>query len=61
MIYFAYIHSVMTFGIILGGNSSCTVKLLRIQKNVIRIVMGLKKMDSCRGSFKEIKILPLCS
>jgi hypothetical protein len=28
---------------------------------VIRIMMGLKKRDSCRDSFKEMKILPLCS
>jgi hypothetical protein len=45
----------MTYGIILGGNSSCTVKLFRIQKNVIRIMMGPKKRDS----FKEMEILPL--
>jgi hypothetical protein len=42
-------------------NSSYTIKLFRIQKRVIRIMMGLKKKDSCRNSFKEMKILPLCS
>jgi hypothetical protein len=61
MIYFAYIYSIMTYGIIFRGNSSYTIKLFRIQKNVIRIMMGLKKRDSCRDSFKEMKILPLCS
>jgi hypothetical protein len=60
MIYFAYIHSIMTYGIIFWGNSSYTIKLFRIQK-IMRIMMGLKKRDSCRDSFKEIKILPLCS
>jgi hypothetical protein len=43
MIYFAYIHSVVTYGIILWGTSSYTVKPFRIQKRIIRIMMGLKK------------------
>jgi hypothetical protein len=61
MIYFAYIHSIMTHGNIVWGNSSYTIKHFRVQRNVIRIMMGLKKRDSCRDSFKEMKILPLCS
>jgi hypothetical protein len=61
MIYFAYIHSIMTYGIIFWGNSPYSVKHFRIQKKVVRIMMGLKKRDSCRASFKEMKILPLCS
>jgi hypothetical protein len=61
MIYYAYMHSIKTYGIIFWGNSSYTVKLFRIQKNVIRIMMGLKKRDSYRDSFKEMEILPLCS
>jgi hypothetical protein len=43
MIYFTYIHSIITYGIIFWGNSSYTIKLLSIQKKVIRIIMGLKK------------------
>ena len=61
IIYFAYIHSIMTYGIIFWGNSPYSIKLFRIQKKVVRIMMGLKKRDSCRDSFKEMKILPLCS
>jgi hypothetical protein len=61
MIYFAYIHSVLTYRIIFWGNSSYTIKVFKIQKKVIRIIMGLKKYDSCRNSFKEMKILSLCS
>jgi hypothetical protein len=45
----------------LWGNSSYTVKLFRIQKNVIRIMMGLKNRDSCRDLFKEMEILSICS
>jgi hypothetical protein len=32
MIYFSYIHSVMTYGIIFWGNSPHSIKLFRIQK-----------------------------
>jgi hypothetical protein len=61
MICYAYIHSIMTYIIIFWGNSSYIINLFMIQKNFIRIIMGLKKRDSCRGLFKEMKILPLCS
>jgi hypothetical protein len=61
MIYFAYIHSVMTYGIILWGNSSYTIQIFSIQKKIIKIMLGLKKRDSCRDWFKEMKIIPLCS
>jgi hypothetical protein len=49
------------YGIIFWGNSPYSIKLFRIQKKVVRIMMGLKKRDSCSDSLKEIKILPLCS
>jgi hypothetical protein len=37
------------------------LKAFRIQKKTVRIMMGLKKKDSYRDSFKEMKILPLSS
>jgi hypothetical protein len=51
MIYFAYIHFVITYGIIFWGDSPYSIKLFRIQKKVVRIMMGLKKRDSYRDSF----------
>jgi hypothetical protein len=60
MIYFAYIHPITAYGIIFWGNSPYTIKPSRIQKDLMRIMMDLKANDSCRESFKEIKILPLC-
>jgi hypothetical protein len=50
----------MTYGITLWGNSSYTIKNFRIQKKIIRIMLSLKKRDSCRDWFNEMKILPLC-
>jgi hypothetical protein len=51
----------MSYGIILWGNSSYTMKLFRIQKKIIRIMIELKNRESCRESFKEMKILSSCS
>jgi hypothetical protein len=51
----------MTYGITFWGNSPYSIKLFRIQKKVVRIMMDLKKRGSCRDSFKEMKILRLCS
>jgi hypothetical protein len=62
MIYYDYINSIMTYGIIFWGNSPYSIKLFRIQEKVVRIIiMGLKKRDSCRNSFNKMTILPLCS
>jgi hypothetical protein len=40
MIYFSDIHSVVTYGIILGGNSPYIINIFRIQKRIIRIIMN---------------------
>jgi hypothetical protein len=61
MIYFAYIHSIMTYRIIFWGNSPYSIKDFMMKKKVGRLMMGLKKRDSCRDSFKEMTILPLYS
>jgi hypothetical protein len=36
-------------------------EIFRIQKNIIRIMMGQTRRDSCRNLFKEMEILPLVS
>ena len=61
IIYFSYFHSIMSYGIIFWGNSSASVKAFRIQKRIIRTMMGSKNRDSCRPLFKSLGILPLPS
>jgi lipoprotein signal peptidase len=58
-IYFAYFHSIMNYGIIFGGNSSSSKNVFTLQKNVIRIIAGVKPRNSCRNLFKRLEILPL--
>jgi len=55
MVYFAYIHSIMSYGIFLGGNQPYGEKIFKIHKRVIRM------RDSCRELFKKLEILPLYS
>jgi len=51
MIYCSYFHSVMTYGLLFCGHSSDSIKILRLQKKIIRIMMGCKSSDSCRKLF----------
>ena len=48
IIYYSYFHSIMNFGLLFWGNSSCSLQVFRIQKKIIRIILGCK-VDSCLG------------
>jgi hypothetical protein len=61
MVYYAYFHSIMHFGIIFWGNSSYAMSIFRVQKRVLRIITGTGYRNSCRQLFKTLKILPLQS
>jgi hypothetical protein len=61
MVYFAYVHSVMSYGIIFWGNQPHSEKIFKIQKRVIRIITNSRMRDSCRELFKRLEILPLYS
>jgi hypothetical protein len=60
-IYFAYSHSIASYGIILGGNSSYSKKIFTLQKRVIRIKVGTHPRTSCRRLFKKLEILTVPS
>ena len=59
VIYYAFSHSVMSYGIIFWGNLSHSSIIFRIQKKVIRVVEGCRNRVSCRNLFKKLQILPL--
>jgi predicted membrane protein len=60
-IYFAYFHSIASYGIILWGNSSYSRKIFTLQKRIIRIMMGAHPRTSCRELFKKLEILTVPS
>ena len=61
LIYFAYFHSVLCYGLIFWGNSPIAKKIFKIQKTVIRIIANKGRCDTCRHIFKQFNILTLPS
>ena len=61
MIYYAFFHSVMSYGIIFWGNWSHSSIIFRVQGKAIRIMKGCGNRVSCRLLFKKLQILPLTS
>ena len=51
IIYFSYVHSVMSYGIILGGNSHDSNSIFKIPKRMIRIITNTGSRVSCRQLF----------
>jgi len=48
-IYFTKFHSLLPFGILWwGGGDGLTSKILRIQKQVIRLIAGVNPRTPCR-------------
>ena len=60
-VYYAYVYSHITYGIIFWGNSSLSIKVFRKQKEIVRVMMGATKRASCQPLFRESGILPLPS
>jgi hypothetical protein len=61
MIYYAYFHSLMNYGLIFWGNSPYSIHIFRLQKKIIRIITSTRNRESCRSWFKRLKILSLQS
>lgn len=55
--YYAYVHSIMSYGIILWGCSSDNERVLKMQKRALRVLVGAAYRDSCRDYFRQQGIL----
>jgi len=55
-IYFAYVNSIISCGIMFWGNSLHNEEIFKVQK---RIIMNLSKNASCWQPFRELNILPV--
>ena len=60
-VYFAYVHSIITYGFVFWGNSPHSNNMFKLQKRVLRIIMKDDNRVSCRELFKKVNILPLHS
>jgi len=56
MVYYSYVHSLMTYGLIFWENSHHSNIIFRLQKRIIRIIIGIRVRVSCREHFKNLKI-----
>jgi hypothetical protein len=61
MIYFSYFPSIMSCGLIFWGNSYHSNKVFKLEKRIIRIMVGIRDRESCREYFRTLQILPLQS
>ncbi|PNF31336.1 hypothetical protein B7P43_G10907, partial [Cryptotermes secundus] len=61
MIYFAYAHSIIVYGIAFWGNATNSKDVFIVQKRIIRSIMNVNSRASCRGFFKYLNILPFYS
>jgi IS1 family transposase len=59
LIYFAYFHSIIKYGIIFCGNSSNSGKIFTLQKKITRIMVSVRPRTPCRSLFKKLDILPV--
>lgn len=57
--YFAYVESVLRYGLIIWGNSTDINRAFIAQKKCIRAICGTAPDEPCRPLFKKLGILPL--
>jgi hypothetical protein len=58
IIYYSYVHWIITYSIIFWGNSPHNTDIFKIQKRIIQIMTKSRSRDSCRQLFKCLEILP---
>jgi hypothetical protein len=61
IVYFAYVHSIITYGLPFWGNVVNSKNVFMVQKRIIRIIMNVNPKISCQGLFRYINILPFYS
>jgi hypothetical protein len=54
IIYFAHVHTIMSYGIIFWGKSSSAKKVFKLQKKIIRIITNTRLRDPCREIFRNM-------
>ena len=60
-VYYSHFNAIITYGLPFWGNSPHSTKIFKMQKRMVRIMMGYRNRVSCRSLFKKLEILPLTS
>jgi hypothetical protein len=61
VVYHSFFPSIINYKIIFWRNSSYSNNIFKLQKNTVRIIVGVGIRDSCTEIFKILNILPLIS
>jgi hypothetical protein len=61
IVYHATFNSVINYGLPFWGNSPHSKQIFIMQKRIVRIMLGCRRLVSCRNVFEKLKILPLMS
>jgi hypothetical protein len=61
IVYHSAFNSVINDGLPLWGISPHSKKIFGMQKRIVRIMLGYRRLASYRNLFKKLKILPLMS
>ena len=61
IIYYFYFNVIINYGLRFWGNSPHSIKIFRMQKRIIRIMIGCKNRVSCRNPFRRLEILTFVS
>jgi hypothetical protein len=56
-IYNSYFNTIISYSLPFWGNSPHSIKIFRMQKRIIRIMIGCKSRVSCRNLFRRMEIL----
>lgn len=57
--YYGYVSSILSYGLILWGNSTEVNRVFIVQKKCIRAIGGIPSWESCKPLFKKFKVLTL--
>jgi hypothetical protein len=57
IVYFAYVHSIITYGIVFWGNATNSKQVFVAQKRIIRNIMNVNFKTSCRGFLEAFKYI----
>ena len=60
-IYYSCFNVIISYGLPFWGNSPHSIKIFRMQKRIVRIMIGCKSRVSCRNLCIRLEILPLVS
>jgi hypothetical protein len=61
LVYFAYFHSILCYGLTFWGNLTERREMFTFQQKLIRLLAGIKKRVPCRELFTKLNMLPLAS